>query len=800
MSTNTLEQLKHAQSSLQAERKPVSQIQGALKQAKDITQFVHLALGKENRWIFQAGEPECIVSMLADINRTNKELYEKCRSPEHFNREADRFLKMKNQIQRQSDCIHFSLDQGFYGTEPLGFSPGKAIELSLKRIKSIRDGLQQGKWVSLPIDTAVDDAAKTEVEKLYSAAATLAGSLLNNTNVSSFDPPMTIEEVQAVYKFFQSVSRIQDLEKQALKTALMKKSATQTSTPDELLEKLSGFERNLKSVKLSSSKNVPDWELELDQISRTDMLLRMYLLRIPFEPLGFFQKHLEKLREQKESAGIEKSIAEFHDNATQELEHLQLFIETFGSVEETLREVTGILQNLSISFGKIYHNASSQTITSTFLFKVLGLIKGMLEKGGRVADSKTQKLNQLQQNVKDVELFDAPITEGMLYALDLLEEGKNEMLQYCEQIKGFVETLSNAADWNSRKTYNYLQKAYDENAGLTSAAMVFGSVTQTCVLLKGSIKEVESMWLELGKLREQKLDSATLYEQTIALLERDSAFSAENLQKSTEQVEELNWILDEMFGQGAKEEQRFVEELSSELKPVGARIQAQKMKAAAQKEELVSEVNKTAPAAPIQRKSTSRKSAKASKSEPFSSGGKKSLYDPFPPFEMTALKEACKTMTSSEGKMIYQVLTNTHTFFTLLNKMENSFKPGAGLENELQQDLSKSKTTHEFLNNFARLKFLPHGYYNNNNAPFDYNEEKHRFEAPEGIERQLKLSASSTGTPLEVYRRLIRVLLGFDEPKTLSTIMPQQILSILEEDFMLKSEDKRTVEEGLQKT
>lgn len=149
--------------------------------------------------------------------------------------------------------------------------------------------------------------------------------------------------------------------------------------------------------------------------------------------------------------------------------------------------------------------------------------------------------------------------------------------------------------------------------------------------------------------------------------------------------------------------------------------------------------------------------------------------------------------------MIYQVLTNTHTFFTLLNKMENSFKPGAGLENELQQDLSKSKTTHEFLNNFARLKFLPHGYYNNNNAPFDYNEEKHRFEAPEGIERQLKLSASSTGTPLEVYRRLIRVLLGFDEPKTLSTIMPQQILSILEEDFMLKSKDKKTVEEGLQK-
>lgn len=149
--------------------------------------------------------------------------------------------------------------------------------------------------------------------------------------------------------------------------------------------------------------------------------------------------------------------------------------------------------------------------------------------------------------------------------------------------------------------------------------------------------------------------------------------------------------------------------------------------------------------------------------------------------------------------MIYQVLTNTHTFFTLLNKMESSFKPGVGIEIELEQDLAKSKTTHEFLNNFARLKFLPHGYYSNNNTPFDYNDLKRQFEVPPGIEKQLKLNASSTGSPLEVYQRLLRVLLGFDDSKTLSTIMPQQILSILEEDFMLKSQDRRTVKEWLQK-
>ena len=804
MSTNTLEQLKHAQSSLLSERKPVPQIQDALKQAKDVTQFVRIALGKENRWIFQVGEPECIVSMLSDINRTNKELYDKCRSPEHFNREADRFLKMKNQIKRQVDCIHLSLNQGFYGTEPLGFSPGKAIELSLKKIKSIREGLQKGKWVSLPIDAAVDDAAKTEVEKLYSEAAPLARTLLNNKNIRSYDLPMTIEEVQTVYKFFQSVNQIQCLEKMALESALTKKYTLQISTKNELLDKLSGFEQKLKNINIPTSKNIPKWELELYQISHTDMLLRMYLLRIPFEPLGFFQKHLHNLKEQKENTGIEECLGQFHHNTKQELEYLQLFIETFGSVEGTLREITGILQNLSISFGKIYHNASSQTITSLFLSKVLGLIKGMVEKVGRVADSKTQKLNKLQQTVKDIELFDVPITEGMLYAIDLLEEGKKEMLQYSEKIKDFLKTLSDASDWDSRETYSYLQKVYDENTKLTAAAMVFGSVTQTCVLLKTSIKEVESMWIEIQKLQERKLDSVALYKQTIDLLQSDTVFSEKDLKKSTDQVEELHWILDEMLVQGPEEVKRFVQELSLELEPVGVRIQAHKIRVAAQKEELASEIIKTAPV-PLNRKIPSRKSAASSKSRKPSmdslvKGGQKSIYDPFMPFEMTAINDACKTMISAQGKMIYQVLTNTHTIFTLLNKMENSFKPGEGLENELEQDLSKSKTTQEFLNNFIRFKFLPHGYYSSSNAPFTYNKEKHRFEVPEGVEKQLKLSASSTGSPMEVFRRLIRVLIGLDASKTLGVILPQQILSILEEDFMLNSKDRKIVEDSLHKT
>ena len=215
----------------------------------------------------------------------------------------------------------------------------------------------------------------------------------------------------------------------------------------------------------------------------------------------------------------------------------------FDGVGQTLKEITGILQNLSISFGKIYHNSSSQNITNNFLVKALELIKGMLEKGNKVADSKSQKLQELRKSVREYNLFDDPINEGILHALDLLDQGKKEIGQYCEQIYASLVALSNTSELDSRTVYQYLKKAYDDNARLTSAAMIFGSVTQTCSLLDNSIREVESMLKNLVKLPEQHPDASALYEQTICFLGNEPELTENNLKNSMEQVEELNWIL-----------------------------------------------------------------------------------------------------------------------------------------------------------------------------------------------------------------------------------------------------------------
>jgi hypothetical protein len=53
---------------------------------------------------------------------------------------------------------------------------------------------------------------------------------------------------------------------------------------------------------------------------------------------------------------------------------------------------------------------------------------------------------------------------------------------------------------------------------------------------------------------------------------------------------------------------------------------------------------------------------------------------------------------------------------------------------------------------------------------------------------------------MDIFSRLMRVLLGLDDSNTLAATMPPQTLSIMEDDFMLKRIDRKAVEEGLQST
>ena len=172
MADQVVEGLKKAKSSMKQERKPVSQVVAAQKSTRSINDFVKAALAEDNRWVLHPEEQTSIVETLQSINTIYQQLYDKCRTPYHFEKNAAKYISMQQEINHQVSCIHLSLDQGFYLTEPRGFAPGKAVELSWNEIQKILKGVEsEGVWSRLPLSIEVSQEDKDRmIRKGYESA------------------------------------------------------------------------------------------------------------------------------------------------------------------------------------------------------------------------------------------------------------------------------------------------------------------------------------------------------------------------------------------------------------------------------------------------------------------------------------------------------------------------------------------------------------------------------------------------------------------------------------------------------
>jgi hypothetical protein len=109
----------------------------------------------------------------------------------------------------------------------------------------------------------------------------------------------------------------------------------------------------------------------------------------------------------------------------------------------------------------------------------------------------------------------------------------------------------------------------------------------------------------------------------------------------------------------------------------------------------------------------------------------------------------------------------------------------------------KSKTTNDFLLNLGRMKFLYGGFFNPHNVPYEYDEEKKCFDINTGSEKFLQLSRKTYDTPEGLFTRLVRILLGMEDPGVMVSALGRQVVAIVEEDFKLDREEQLEVQEAL---
>ena len=124
---------------------------------------------------------------------------------------------MQQEISHQVSCIHLSLDQGFYLTEPRGFAPGQAVELSGNEIQKILNGVEsEGAWTRVPLSVPISDEDKASVIQICTDLKTDQDQLKKNPRLNSFDQPLSIKDIQSIYGYFHKVHELLKKEEKAL--------------------------------------------------------------------------------------------------------------------------------------------------------------------------------------------------------------------------------------------------------------------------------------------------------------------------------------------------------------------------------------------------------------------------------------------------------------------------------------------------------------------------------------------------------------------------------------------------------
>ena len=152
-----------------------------------------------------------------------------------------------------------------YLTEPRGFNPGQAIELSWKEIQKIVNGVEsEGIWCRLPLKIEVAEEDKRAVTELSQKLKTDQEQLKKNPRLNSFDQPLSIKDIQAIYGYFQSVHELLEKESKALEEVLKNaKSSEESIELEQALDELNSIEVDIQRLEKKLGTDVPEFSRKL---------------------------------------------------------------------------------------------------------------------------------------------------------------------------------------------------------------------------------------------------------------------------------------------------------------------------------------------------------------------------------------------------------------------------------------------------------------------------------------------------------------------------------------------------------
>ena len=403
------------------------------------------------------------------------------------------------------------------------------------------------------------------------------------------------------------------------------------------------------------------------------------------------------------------------------------------------------------------------------------------------------------------------------------ERSQQEIIKYDQKLLDKLERASKERKLTSSMIQHILKEAYEDRTELSIAAIYLHNISYNFELIAKELKTIDAAYQQIDLEVSTEEEAKQALEKTFQTLETTSQCSPHMLQDLWMSVQHLHWYIEDIILAGLKETRRFKEEFETYIAPVKKRLEERKIEEKLEESKKIEEPKKEGVQEPVTTKKVEpfpdivtpenqekvgpspdivipEKKASPPVAQGFPSDiiipekkiqkSPASIYDPFQFQTMEELKKACKAIGTERILSILEVLERPHAFFNFLERLEGEYDPESPFTELLwMSELMESQSAMDFVLGFAKVKFLPHGYFDANGVAIPFNKETKKIEKMGG-ECYLKISSRYMETPKGIFKRLMQMMLGYEGTDVLGPEENPQIIGLLRMDHIVTEEEK----------
>ncbi len=817
MSDQIVNRLKQVQTNIKGSRRLPFPVEQTQKEVQQTNRFVQQVFLKGAGLVIPKDAQAHIAQGLAETNRLLGQLIQNCPSEHHYQLYRHQFAEAMETIHSLCNCVRLSIDNGFYEIEPRGFSLYSSVELSWQRVQEIAHSfLQSQKSLYFPDNLLSNQKLQTFVRQHYQSIEPIAIPLLknkpDNLAIHRFDVPA----LKQINQYFALVRKLyHHLDQERLQYAQVAAPAP-VDSPQQIISEVHKLEQKIQRYCAGVEHPLLRHALRFDETTSTDLQSDLHSIYIQLEAPRILVEREHTLT-QCLTRDPQTGLQDFFKTIAFEKRQLQFFIGNLSRFTQSLSAVSSILANLSISFGKIYQLSSKANITKQFVVRAFQTAHNLLSRSIQFAEARQTDSQHLQMALHKATLFQKSLEGAIIEGLKELEAAKQGVMNYDQKLTVKLKQALEVQLPTPALLQETIREAYEERSELTAAAMFLNNVSYNFDLLASELSKIDRAYAQIPA------DAPDGPPEAIAgILRSYSACPEKLLNKLWNDIQHLDWFIEEVLLEGIREERRFKDECEIFLKPVEQRkiakkLQAEKIQRQAERQKQI-EAKKAAGAKDDEfnsptslRKKGAGSSAQsdsfrikpksgASKTEDSSSDSnsprvqpvsKKTGYSPFNPETTQKLLKACHGIATERALSIHELLERPHAFFDYLNRLEEQYDPNSPFgEDFYLEELRDSQSALDFVLGFAKMKFLPNGYYNANGDAIPFDPETGSFSDIMGTDRYLKVSSRVLETPKAIFGRILRVMMGYEEPAALSQVENEAVIEILKIDHILRDDEK----------